>query len=128
MSLTYVYVVAKRERDKLVAPVKVGITANPSKRLDQIQTACPFPAGIMCCFACPNREAARSIERAFHDVEDGRNLHGEWFDIEPHHAAWKVMRDFADYWHRRGYSHRDSGAYVEASMKMCEHLNEALYA
>ena len=80
---TWVYVISDVSSGKFCGPVKVGISKNPPKRLQQIQTSCPFRAEIAYLFACPNRGIAEAIERSFHDVQAAHQSHGEWFNLEP---------------------------------------------
>lgn len=79
----WVYVIADVSSGKFTGPVKVGISGNPTKRLKQIQTSCPFKVEIAYLFACPARDIAETIERSFHDTQRHHLSHGEWFKLEP---------------------------------------------
>ena len=83
MSDHYVYVIAHLSDGKLRGPVKIGISANPLKRISTLQTSCPFKIEVSFIFACPNREWAKMVEKSFHETQKESCLHGEWFDIEP---------------------------------------------
>src|SRR5476651_2183087 len=84
----YLYVIAKKCDDAgLIGPVKVGISNNPRKRLATIQTACPFPVGLVYVFSLPNREISRDMERMFHETRRDKCLYGEWFDYSPREAV-----------------------------------------
>lgn len=79
----YVYLIARRDGDRLIAPVKVGITNNLGSRLSVIQTSCPFPISLVHSFSFPQRDMARYLERGFHQVQKPSRAYGEWFDMEP---------------------------------------------
>lgn len=79
----WVYVFAKESADGLTSPVKVGISKDPNKRVESIQTACPFKIRMAYVFECPNKEWAAKLERCFHDTQASSRAHGEWFHFEP---------------------------------------------
>jgi len=60
-------------------PVKVGIAKDVTKRIRNLQTACPYKLQLVHSFAFPNRDMAREIESSFHHVEAKHKTHGEWF-------------------------------------------------
>lgn len=100
MSGVFVYILAVKKDGKPVSPVKVGISSDPARRLANIQTACPFPLFMLATFFCPSREAARTIEAAFHTSQSRNNTSGEWFDVRPMKALQLVcisMRFAIDY-------------------------------
>lgn len=93
--MTFLYVIARRSDDEgLTCPVKVGISDNPMGRLSSIQTACPFPIGLVRVFECPNREIALEMERSFHRTRKDKCLFGEWFDFTPREAIVLVCMSF----------------------------------
>lgn len=79
----WVYVFARNGPSGLTSPVKVGISRNVSARLNNIQTACPFPVEMAYVFECPNRDIAQQIELSFHQTQRENRAHGEWFEYEP---------------------------------------------
>lgn len=87
MSGHYVYVIAKIENGEPCAPVKIGISNKPAARLGTLQTACPFKIGIVHQFSAPDRDAARYVEKGFHDARSETRLQGEWFDTHPTEAV-----------------------------------------
>lgn len=99
MELTpsYVYVIAKIEDRKFVAPVKVGITDNPRSRLKTISTSSPFPVGLVHTLHVPLRGMAREMEGAFHHTQAEHRLNGEWFDLTPKMALLILILQFD--WH-----------------------------
>ena len=70
------------KKDK-VRFIKIGISNNPSKRLKQLQTGCPFPIKIIKKFEVSNAE---EIETALHNKLSFYNSSGEWFMI----PEWKL--------------------------------------
>jgi hypothetical protein len=90
--MCHVYIIAHMVGRKPVAPVKVGISSSPEKRLATLQTANPKPLVLLCTFATPNREMAKVLESAFHEVRASDRLAGEWFNIHPMIAV-KLMCD-----------------------------------
>lgn len=90
---SFVYIIAHVANDRLVGPVKVGLTSNPSARLGTLRTACPNKIDIVCVFQFPTREIARAVEAAFHEVMDPHRKEGEWFDMGPARATEAMCRN-----------------------------------
>lgn len=69
-------------------PTKIGISQNPVKRLDGLQTACWKRLEIREYRYAANFKEAKEIEQKVHaDLSaDGKSLHGEWFDIKAEKA------------------------------------------
>ena len=65
--------------------VKVGYSADPEKRLLELQTGSPFPLSLV-----GRREGDRSLERAVHDRLRDHLQIGEWFDIDPA-QCWEIV-------------------------------------
>lgn len=103
MSDVYVYIIAKvvdQDADcKYGSPVKVGLTSNIRNRLDTIQTSTPFKVEIFQAFAFPDRDIARALEQAFHQVMKGKRLHGEWFDMTPQRATGAMVANVMAHLH-----------------------------
>ncbi len=78
---TYIYILAAVNGEMLEGPVKIGISADPWKRLNEIQTGNPRELQVATWFPLPTREIARHIEFGIHQVQRGRALRGEWFDM-----------------------------------------------
>lgn len=76
----------------LSGPVKIGISDNPTNRLSQFQTSCPFPIRLLHAEPCESREIAYAEERHAHQSLKAKHLHGEWFDISGY-AAIDCVRD-----------------------------------
>lgn len=70
-------------------PTKIGISQNPLNRLINLQCASWRRLDIAEYFFCADQQKARQIEAKCHAIltEDGKALHGEWFDIRPDKAA-----------------------------------------
>lgn len=95
MSHTHLYVMAAMRDDGPGAPVKVGISNAPEKRLATINTASPFRVSLFRTFRLPNRNVAATLERMFHDVKKEHRLNGEWFQMEPTEAITGLSFAFA---------------------------------
>jgi hypothetical protein len=91
MNEATVYVIAGKMGGKLVAPSKVGMTAHPYGRLAALQTGSPVVLAVHAYIRLPTKQAAYTIERWFHEDNQERRLHGEWFNIDPMVA----MKDLA---------------------------------
>jgi hypothetical protein len=76
-----------RARNGVGAPVKIGIAAEPSKRLSTIQTSCPTRVDIAFQLQCFNSECARILESNVHAALTDKRTNGEWFSISPAEAA-----------------------------------------
>lgn len=93
----YVYLIARRDGERLVAPVKVGLTKDLGSRLASIQTACPFPVALVHSLRVPTRWMAREIENCFHSTQKHNRSHGEWFSMSPLDALSILLMQF--HWH-----------------------------
>lgn len=86
--MDYVYVIAaKASKGGFKSPCKVGVTSNLKSRLSSIQNGCPFNIDLYCKIAMPSRSAAEEFERAFHKINEGKCIRGEWYRIQPLKAA-----------------------------------------
>lgn len=65
-------------------PVKVGISQSPEKRLDALQTACPYKLQLL-AVGSPTRSGqfrgftSPWLERRIHRLHAPARLEGEWF-------------------------------------------------
>lgn len=64
---------------------KIGISANPNKRLSQLQTGNPESLHIYYTFAI-NESTAHKFEKAAHHDIAHKRLKGEWFNLTPDEA------------------------------------------
>lgn len=83
----YVYIIAHEESGGAVGPVKVGVGADPQKRLKALQVGNPKPLVVAAVFGVPDREIALVLEDAFHKVMADDCILGEWFNLTPGKAA-----------------------------------------
>lgn len=61
---------------------KIGITNNPLKRVEVLQTGCPFDLELKMCFITAN---AVEVERRIHRDLNQFRRRGEWFNISHDH-------------------------------------------
>lgn len=73
-------------------PCKIGVSTNPVKRLNALQTAHWRPLQITGYRYCETFKEARAIEKATHERLKGehKDLMGEWFDVRAD-AALEAM-------------------------------------
>lgn len=57
---------------------KIGVSKNPWKRLQEVQTGNPSPIEILYLYETEN---AYKIETALHNRYSHFNTHGEWFEL-----------------------------------------------
>ena len=65
-------------------PIKVGYSKNPSKRLKQLQTGCPYKLNLL--FTIPGnkkKEAELHYQFRFLQYTGDEPLKGEWFIPDP---------------------------------------------
>lgn len=86
----FVYLIATCLQDGLSAPVKIGISADPSKRLQQLQSASPYSLEIAHLFHLPGKDSALAVERALLGFKSMHRMRGEWLDLDPKVAAQLV--------------------------------------
>jgi hypothetical protein len=79
----FVYIIAHTSKGRPCAPVKIGITNRPEKRLQNLQTASSIGLILFHSFPMPVRWMARAIETAFHQTQIDKRLRGEWFNVHP---------------------------------------------
>lgn len=60
-------------------PIKIGISADPTKRLEQLRTGNHLPLRLLDSFATPHPE---KLERGLHDAFADLRLEGEWFRFD----------------------------------------------
>lgn len=83
--ITSVYVIGRRG-----GPCKVGVSADPMKRLSSVQTGCAMVVEVWGYCTFPSRFVARQFEREAHRAMSDRRLSGEWFDVEPEAAIQAI--------------------------------------
>lgn len=86
--LRYVYLV------ECFGKLKIGVAADPAKRLLAMQTASPFRLSLIAAFPCPGGKAVR-IERRAHAALAAHRLVGEWFTCTEAEAENAVRDAFA---------------------------------
>lgn len=84
--MNFLYVVGKRNPE--LAPVKIGMTMNPARRLATLQTGCPFRLHIHALFALGTATDA-DIHRIM--PRNSREM-GEWFSVSAKDATIRVIR------------------------------------
>jgi len=94
----FVYVIATMRGSVPVSPVKVGISTDPSRRLEGLATACPNPIALLRTFRFPTRARASKIEREFHFLYNDQRMQREWFDIAPDEAVEGVETAIETEW------------------------------
>ena len=77
-----VYIIGNRDRGLC----KIGFSMSPMKRMETLQTGCPFELSMLARFE--NR--GRSFERLLHERAQPYHERGEWFRIEGR------LKDFLD--------------------------------
>lgn len=115
----YVYVMATRSAGGgIQAPIKIGVTRDPDKRLSSIRTSCPNPICFAFVLNVFDPECARDLERAAHDFFAEHATNGEWFSVGPTRAAEFLTR----YYECKVLSVvGDDGGTIEAAKVMLEH-------
>lgn len=83
MSEHHIYIIAVARPGEPMGPVKIGITSSVKSRLATLQTACPYPLKLVHAFTAPDIDSARSVEKAFHEVQARHRSYGEWFNLSP---------------------------------------------
>lgn len=95
----YAYIMAHLVDGCIVAPVKIGISKHPEKRLKQVQATMPGRIVLLAKFCFWRRDHALMVEQAFHRTCRLYRVGGEWFDIMPSDAVGLMsenLKGFAD--------------------------------
>lgn len=69
------------------SPVKIGISSNPSKRRESIQTCWPGRVEMHYTFWVPKKRLCLLCERACKDVLKAYRIHGEMYGVHAREAA-----------------------------------------
>ena len=83
---TYLYVIAASPE----GPCKIGFSANPEKRVRQLQTGHAYLLKLQYSQVVPNHEARR-IEKQIHRTIGYRRSQGEWFSVTVDEAIAEVQ-------------------------------------
>ena len=92
----FVYIIAVGGEDgPFKAPVKIGMTDDPERRLRAIRPNSPL--GISYAFVQPvkNRAMAHFVEKRMHQEFDYFLLEFEWFSIDPE-TATEALKKIAE--------------------------------
>lgn len=82
-----VYVIAQRPGEH----IKVGVAANPQKRLRQLATASPTPLILLHCTKPKSREFTGQVECRVHSLLADFRALGEWFRCTPEQAIDAIV-------------------------------------
>lgn len=80
--------------------IKVGITKNIQTRVSSLQTGCAWPIEVSECLRVPSQDAAREIEREFHEANAKSRMTGEWFFMPAHVASCEIAYSITDWWEK----------------------------
>ncbi len=94
MKSQYIYVIC--EQTEAVTPVKIGFSANPEKRLRQLQTGHATPLTLFHQEEVPAQNV-RALERAIHQELRHRKSRGEWFNLTPEDAVCEIKHALIRY-------------------------------
>ena len=88
----YLYVICEAN----TAPVKIGFSADPDKRLKQLQTGHPVQLTLF-----HKEEVAavqvRGLEKAIHNQLRHKRQQGEWFALSPEDAVFEIKHALIRY-------------------------------
>lgn len=88
----YLYVICESE----TAPVKIGFSADPNKRLRQLQTGHPAPLTLYHKEEV-RKDQVRGLEKAIHKELSHRRKQGEWFSLSPEEAVSEIRHALIRY-------------------------------
>lgn len=77
----FIYLLGIRNADSCQAPLKIGITSQPSVRFGELSRNCPYPLDIISILYANDRNTAMCVERSFKRKMRGFRRKGEWFDV-----------------------------------------------
>jgi predicted GIY-YIG superfamily endonuclease len=80
-------------------PCKIGVTANPERRLAQLQTGNPAKLVLVTFFICTTWLVAKTLEASVHVALAPFRMIGEWFRVTPDTACRVIQKQAA----RLGY-------------------------
>ena len=83
---TYVYFITYEDE----AITKIGISKDPFRRRDALQSANPKQLTLHVFFGPLSREGAMSIEKDIHQRLAKRRIRGEWFDVD-YRVCWQFF-------------------------------------
>lgn len=68
-----------RHGRKKKAPIKIGITLDPERRLSELQIGTPTELVLVAAVPVGTEKMAKHIESSFHRAFKHQHLRGEWF-------------------------------------------------
>lgn len=74
--------------DQRATFLKVGLAAEPIRRICSIQYASPLPVQYAQWAHVGTRKEALRVERLIQDSLSAFNTRGEWFEVNPSHPTW----------------------------------------
>jgi len=93
MDQQFIYVICE---DAATSTVKIGFSANPDRRLKQLQTAQSNPLILFHKEEVP-AASVRALERVIHKELSYRKARGEWFSISPEDAVATIKHAMIRY-------------------------------
>jgi hypothetical protein len=73
---------------------KVGMAINTEKRLNGLQTGCPYPIAIVARRQFPTEDVARGVEAMIHLALEPQAHRGEWFLTTPRHPTSLLLEHY----------------------------------
>lgn len=95
------YLAAAIKDGKFSAPIKIGISKNPEKRIEDISKNMPYDISLVHVFTFKNKREAEFFEHGFHKKYKTQSLKGEWYDLIPSGALHWLIGHFHGYFARR---------------------------
>lgn len=74
--MTFVYIIGSAQ-----GPCKFGVSADPARRVSNLQVGCPFELSVIYKVAFPDASAAYNAEQIFLRSWLDRHMRGEWFNV-----------------------------------------------
>lgn len=89
--MCYVYLICDENNRS-----KIGLSDNPQKRLNQLQTGASSNLTLVQTHDCETRQRAQLFEKVMHKAFHDKKVRGEWFEMDIEEASslfeWAVIR------------------------------------
>ena len=77
------------------APVKIGVTSDLEKRIESLQTGCPYILSCKALIPCHDKKQAFKLEKHLHNRFKKNRLTGEWFRLHGFNLK-KILNEFSE--------------------------------
>lgn len=133
----YVYIIQAGNKNR--APIKIGVSDDPFKRLKQLQTGNAELLRLLMTFECDDKQHAFTLEKTLHEMLSNESVLNEWFSCNKNQVTrlisdisnsqkYSRVKTYDGIFSEKSSRQKDRKARKDARRKIKSELYEKRYA